>query len=676
MQQVHSMLTVDEVAEQLGVTRRRVGHMLQADQTRSMSERKIPSARKATPTEAVALLESRRIKTIPHGGIWVIDQADILVLQQRNRKGGRPSKRKGQRSSEGDVVQEPLLSLPMVSSIATVERFDEEEREEREEVEGAKRVKDVSVIVQELQREASSVNEVEPAVVPLQQAHAALSQPGASGQESATATPVRKQEEQPAVVNKGQAESYQHGVISAGKLLQVIENRWREKSVPPETSASLDALCQLAVDEKITHLWVLDAVEADDVYYEAAASTWDLWANWTYPPGRMLPPGRINLLSSASGFRRTSKGGARRISIIFPKHAHIPWRWVKRAAAREALLTILYLERALEIPITASAPTAGIRLLEKMQRNGHHPEWLEIPKLNWDLLPFRFRDVASDLIAERPLLQEEYTAGYLHKIDKNGAYLRACVTEMFGVGAPELVKTCMPQEKRPGIWRCSFDPISLPGLPAVWDGGAWIVTPILQVLRNTGHDVLVHEGYVWNESHGIFKRWAETLWNARQGFRLGSYKEHTWKSAPVSALAEDACKQIATATIGLTSYRGFETETAKYRPDWKAQIVGSVRARMFSNLLKFQQEQGSTPIIIYIDAIYVLSNESDINKVAGSLVDKPTALGGFKPEWSLPVTDDVRLALSSQLSIVEKLEIFNRIIREGKGTKYGTRKEL
>lgn len=184
---------------------------------------------------------------------------------------------------------------------------------------------------------------------------------------------------------------------------------------------------------------------------------------------------------------------------------------------------------------------------------------------------------------------------------------------MFGVGTPELVNVCHPQEKRPGVWRCSFDPISLPGLPAVWSGGPWLVTPILQSLRSTGHDVHVYEGYVWNESHGIFKRRAETLWNVRQGFRLGSYKEQTWKSEQVRVLAEDASKQIATATIGLTS---------------------------------------------------------------SSLLNKPDVLGCFKPEWSLPVTEELRLTLNSNLTIVEKLQMFNRMIKEGKGTKYGSGKEL
>lgn len=618
MQQVKSMLTVDEVAEQLGVTRRRVGHMLEADQLRPPGARRIPSARKATSIEAVALLETRRIKTIPHGGIWIIDQVDIPALQQRNRKGGRPSKHEGQ--AEIEAVQETLLPIVAADSISRLETLE---------------------------------------------------------QEPAAAIPVQKPEEQTMrIARQGRQEQSLHGLLSAGILFQVIENRWQEKAIPVETIASLEALCQLAVDEKLTHLWVLDAVEADDAYYRAATPTWDLWANWTYPPGRMLPPGRVNLLASASGFRRTLTGGQRRISIIFPKHAHMPWRWIKRATAREALLTILYLERALDIPITASAPTAGIRLLEKMQHNGHHPEWLEIPNVDWDLLPFRFRDVALDLVAERPLLQEEYTASYLHKIDKNGAYLRACVAEMFGVGTPEHVETCLPEEKRPGIWRCSFDPVSIPGLPPVWDGGAWIVTPILQILRWTGHDVLVHEGYVWNESHGIFKRWAETLWDVRQGFRLGEYKKQTWKSAQVSAMAEDACKQIAVATIGLTSYRGFESETFKFRPDWKAQIVGSVRATMFHNLLKLQREQGITPIITYIDAIYIVSDEPDIKKAAASLLNRPASLGGFKPEWSLLLTEEIRLSLVSTLSIVEKLEVFNRIIKEGKGTKYDPRKEL
>lgn len=74
-------LTVDKMAVQLGVSRLRGGHMIEANRARLQEKRRIPSARKATSVEAIELLESKRIKTIPHGGILVVGSADVTVLQ-------------------------------------------------------------------------------------------------------------------------------------------------------------------------------------------------------------------------------------------------------------------------------------------------------------------------------------------------------------------------------------------------------------------------------------------------------------------------------------------------------------------------------------------------------------------------------------------------------------------
>lgn len=481
--------------------------------------------------------------------------------------------------------------------------------------------------------------------------------------------------------NRTEQARVQHGVVSRSPfglvLIHIVNNTWIEQ--PLHSGETLGDLCQVAIDRNLTHLWVLPetTIIADRPFFDAATGEWDLYDNWTFPPGRKTPPRRANLLATASGFRRSEKGGQARVSVIFPANAHKPWYWVRRVkSARQALLTILYLEMALDIPVTASASTAGMRLLEKIQLDYKHPEWIAAPELDWSTFPFRWRDTSTDIIWSRPLSEKELPKRYLHKIDKNGAYLRACAAEKFGVGAPIHMTECAEREKRPGVWRCTFDAVALPGLPPVWDDGPWIVTPILQALRKTGHHVTVHEGYVWNEaqSHEILKHWAEDLWAVRQGFRQGKYKDQVWKSAEVSRLAEDACKQIATATVGLTSYGKFDEETFKYRPDWKALIIGAVRATMFYNMLKLQQETGLTPIIVYMDALYVVSDEPETETALATLLDKPNSLGGYKVGWARPieVTADVRALLYDPVvSLSQKLAALNKIAAEGE--KHGIR---
>ncbi len=92
-------LTVEEMAGRLEVTTGRVKHMIKAGQ--------LPSARKASAHEAVMLLEAKRVKTIPHAGVLVIQEEDVVLVEQRSRKGGRPRKKR----AETGGMQERLPGL-------------------------------------------------------------------------------------------------------------------------------------------------------------------------------------------------------------------------------------------------------------------------------------------------------------------------------------------------------------------------------------------------------------------------------------------------------------------------------------------------------------------------------------------------------------------------------------
>ena len=93
-QEKRQWLTVEEMAGRLDVTTSRVKHMIKAGQ--------LPSARKASSHEAVLLLEAKRVKTIPHAGVLVIQEDDVALVEQRSRKGGRPRK---ERAETGDIQE-------------------------------------------------------------------------------------------------------------------------------------------------------------------------------------------------------------------------------------------------------------------------------------------------------------------------------------------------------------------------------------------------------------------------------------------------------------------------------------------------------------------------------------------------------------------------------------------
>lgn len=78
-----NLLTTQEVADQLGITRAAVLQLLK--RTRNP----LPS-RMATSEEMIDLLNSGRIKGVPPTGVRVIEESDIEIVKER--KAGRPSK--------------------------------------------------------------------------------------------------------------------------------------------------------------------------------------------------------------------------------------------------------------------------------------------------------------------------------------------------------------------------------------------------------------------------------------------------------------------------------------------------------------------------------------------------------------------------------------------------------
>jgi len=252
---------------------------------------------------------------------------------------------------------------------------------------------------------------------------------------------------------------------------------------------------------------------------------------------------------------------------------------------------------------------------------------------------------------------------YLHKYDKNAAYLRACTNEMIGCGTPIHVEGSESWDKRaPGVWRVRVKEPVLKDLPPVlWDKATWVASPLIKVLKDTGHTIKLYEGWVYPEYHEVLKEWAKLLWTQRLDFRDN---KETWKHEICREYARSATKDIAVATIGLSSFSHFEEKTFKARPDWRCQAVAGTRALMFYNMLKVQEKTGRTPVMVKTDALYYMSNESDPAK-AIPLLDKVDSLGGYKNDgWSLEVDQEVLSVLTSEDGENTRLQKLNALVEE------------
>ncbi len=223
-------------------------------------------------------------------------------------------------------------------------------------------------------------------------------------------------------------------------------------------------------------------------------------------------------------------------------------------------------------------------------------------------------------------------------------------------------------KKAPGVWRVRVKEHVLGDLPPVvmWDRAEWVATPIVKLLQGIGHTIKIYDGWKFESYHGTLKNWAEWLWRQRQAFR-DDVEE--WKSEVGRSYARIAVKEIAVATVGLTSYGGFESteRTFKQRPDYKLQAVAGTRATIFYNMIKVQKETGLTPVMVYLDALYYLSPEPDASFAIPGMLDKKDSLGGYKNEgWTLPVDKQVLSILTSDEAISKKLQVLNPMVEAQK----------
>jgi len=422
--------------------------------------------------------------------------------------------------------------------------------------------------------------------------------------------------------------------------------------LPHLALSSVNAFADIALEQGITAVWVMPSAPTIEKGYTGGA--WSIQENH-----------RHGKLATISVYKRGQKHN--HLNIIYP--AHTAWSTIfDGAAPKEIMGAATYLERALGVPITGSPTTAGWAYLKKL-----HPEWIE--NIPVDLREMHFTAHAgTDIIWQRPLTQGETECVYLHKFDKSGAYPYAATQTDIGVGTPVHVDHGLdavhekghPQEV--GVWRCTIacnpDPEAYNTLlPPPWNeqkGVAWVgwlAGPIIRLLRATGHIVTIMEGYVFPQRHDLLMQWANNLWNIRQGFDDLT----RWPGARSARLAQKGTKQIMNSTIGYTAFKGFdEDEEEKRRPDIRLQVVARNRELVWHNLFKTSRLDGQTPIMVYIDAAYYISNERNGRAALPSLVRREGQFGGFRWEGCIEMDAAILEMFRAKMPVAQRLTYLNQ----------------
>lgn len=433
--------------------------------------------------------------------------------------------------------------------------------------------------------------------------------------------------------------------LSNMAVVMIEGNAWKQQELV-EPCRSLIDLAELALSHRVTHLWVTQNIGGFLPQENAGAYSFQI----NYRHGKM---------QTVSIWKR----GKGKVTIIFAHHTSWPQAFIN-ASPKEKLVTIAYLEEKLGVEVTGSPAGVGWAYLKKL-----HPDWIEdVPEVNLKDCHFDAH-AARSFVWQRPLLSIERRKKYLHKFDKNADYPAAGASTDIGTGTPVHLagkdadaasqhEKGHPQEV--GVWLCTITApaIAPANMPAAWDKDAgWLAGPLIRLLRKTGHTVEVREGWVFPQRHDVLVKWAQVLWAIRGEFKTGTF------TRPQCAKLAYACiKQIANSTIGMTAYRGFEDEDVneKKRPDIRVQVIARSRELIYHNIDKVRVMYGVTPVMVYSDALYYLSDEPDGRAFLPELVKRETALGGYKYEGRIEVTPEVLAMLDEKMSVSKRLEVLNK----------------
>lgn len=327
-----------------------------------------------------------------------------------------------------------------------------------------------------------------------------------------------------------------------------------------------------------------------------------------------------------SGRCRKDDTRAHEIRVIYPARGGFSWD-VKEPL--DVLTTVDYLESTLKVPVQWSpAHMSHVLLRESVTKES----WLDKSSIALDTLPFN--KAAKDIRFIQPL-SFDMVGQYLHQYDRNAAYLAACQGVTVGCGTPIHEQGTITDFARPGVYHVArLDTGSWDNrLPPIVKGD-WITSDILQFALKNGYQIDIDEAWIFEEGHGIFRKWASALWEARAQLKTGSeYPHETGRKNAIWTT-----KSIATQGMGKFAMKG--VQHSFMRNNWWADVVGKNRMNTLHHIKKYAA-LGYYPQFVKCDAVWYVSPVKNPVEAVPGIMERCEKLGGFKHAYTLLLTREI-----------------------------------
>jgi hypothetical protein len=359
--------------------------------------------------------------------------------------------------------------------------------------------------------------------------------------------------------------------------------------------------------------------------------------------------------------RAFKRDGTNDILITVPEY-EVLWKFTdyEDISPNDLAIMLVVLRDKLEMDLYNSPTKIGISLLEYLTTNSNF-FWLRSSDTNLNNIP-----TATSLVWRYK--GKVSPKKYLHVYDKNGAFLSSYQSALMGSGNAIHYDDMQFDENKVGVWKVTisgssmYNGIDLPLPYNEYATNGYYWTPELKIAKMLGYDITVHECYIWNESHYIFRLWAKLLWDSREELK------EKWLQTGIFGykLAYDMIKSIYTETGGRLAHRdnNYSSKDVYQRIDWFSLVVSDTRLKVLNQIDKLLK-LGYKPIMVETDAIYYLSDEKDYKKAIPTLTDREKNLGGYKHKYSIE-WNKVSKQFNSGISANKFAELLNQLERERK----------
>ncbi|HLV98528.1 MAG TPA: hypothetical protein VKT82_07590 [Ktedonobacterales bacterium] len=440
---------------------------------------------------------------------------------------------------------------------------------------------------------------------------------------------------------------FNHGVLDDAGLHFLRNERWL--CVPPRGTAHAGEVLALALEHELARIWLVpgsalsSALAADEAnaraFVEAGrAAGWDIWAtnDNAFISGRLRDRPEVQL-----GIPARSKR----------------WNAFRECSDTIALYAaIKYLQDILKTPIEWGPGHVGLDLIKQVNQTPRRNAYIRLSESDLGLfMSYASEYHHSDLLWSRPLTDDERSCGWLHRYDKNNAYVAAAGGANLGAG--EYVSQVRPtfDAKVPGLWHITlegesaFNGRDLPH-PTGMQTDSWQHTTMVHLSQQLGYQVTIREGIFFPEHHQTLRPWYELISQARQQFRTPG----AFKNAQAQDVAYKALKHIYTGSLGkLAEQARAEKGDSLYRPDWWFGIVTLSKALIFLKIAELARS-GYRPVAVQTDALYFVSKEADPLQAIPGLVTEEQGIGKFKYVDSFRLADIGPDVFTSSLGTLRK----------------------